>query len=100
MSAMDIDDFERQKKRAKVEKILSLSHQDGMHLDILDGIYTSEISLWLINYIDVVLSGIVESLDMPGSNNADKDKDEKMMSPWSFFLLFFIFCIYKMNKLI
>lgn len=51
ITAMDIDDFERQKKRAKVEKILSLSHQDG----------------------------IVESLDMPGSSTADKD--EKMMSP-------------------
>lgn len=50
-SAMDIDDFERAKKRAKVEKILSLSHQDG----------------------------IVESLDMPGANAADKE--DKITSP-------------------
>jgi len=51
ITAMDIDDFERAKKRAKVEKILSLSHQDG----------------------------IVETLDMPGSSAADKD--DKRMSP-------------------
>lgn len=51
VTAMDIDDFERAKKRAKVDKILSLSHQDG----------------------------IVETLDMPGSST--NDKDEKMMSP-------------------
>lgn len=34
-SAIDIDDFERAKKRAKVEKILSLSHQDGMQCLLL-----------------------------------------------------------------
>lgn len=35
-SATDIDDFERQKKRAKVEKILGLSHQDGIDKKSID----------------------------------------------------------------
>jgi hypothetical protein len=66
-SAIDIDDFERAKKRAKVEKILSLSHQDG--------------TILLRNFFSVVyyLKGIVESLDMPGSK--ETDKEDKLMSP-------------------
>ncbi len=64
---MDIDDFERAKKRAKVEKILSLTHADGIP------------SFYYRYYFFYTILGIEETLDMPGSNSADKD--EKMTSP-------------------
>jgi hypothetical protein len=95
-SATDIDDFERQKKRAKVEKILSLSHQDGMEWVILCNIDFAKDLLkkekkkkgksplfpFMCTFtfiFTIILKGIVESLDMPGASSVDKE--EKMMSP-------------------